>query len=299
MAWHPFRNIWLKVAALVLGTLLWFTVSGQQVERKVPGVQVSYRNVPPSLQITDQVDSVDVHVRGVESQITALQPGELVVEVDLRGTREGSRRLPLRTDLVKTPLGVEVTQIDPGMVPITLETVGSADIPVEPQYEGEPAPGYVITRITVQPAKVTAIGPARRLSSARAITDRVAIAGATANVTARAAVGIADARLRLPEPLSATVTVYIDKSGRRAITARVEVRNLAAGRRARLDTDTVDIVLRGAEGVLAGLDLSTVPAYVDLAGLGPGTHRAPVYLQLDGRFAIDSITPSTVSVRIY
>ena len=36
MAWHPFQHFGLKVAALALGTLLWLTVSGQQVERRVP-----------------------------------------------------------------------------------------------------------------------------------------------------------------------------------------------------------------------------------------------------------------------
>ena len=38
MAWHPFRNFGLKVAALGLGTLLFFTVSGPRVERTISGV---------------------------------------------------------------------------------------------------------------------------------------------------------------------------------------------------------------------------------------------------------------------
>ena len=38
MAWHPLRNLGLKLAALALGTALWFTVSGPQVERNVTGV---------------------------------------------------------------------------------------------------------------------------------------------------------------------------------------------------------------------------------------------------------------------
>ena len=36
MAWHPFRNIGWKVLALILGTLLWFTVSGDlAIEREI------------------------------------------------------------------------------------------------------------------------------------------------------------------------------------------------------------------------------------------------------------------------
>jgi YbbR domain-containing protein len=299
MAWHPFRNIGLKIAAIVLGIALWFTVSGQQVERKVPNVQVSYRNLPASLQITDQVDAVNVHVRGVESQITALQAGELVVEVDLRGTHEGATRMPLRIDQVKAPLGVEVTQIDPGAVPIVLERAGSAEIAVAPQIEGDPAPGYAVTGVTSVPAKVTAIGPERRLTaSARAITDRVSIAGATDSVNAIVNVGIEDARLRLAQPTTARVTVQIEPTGMRTMTTRLELRNPASGRHAAADDDRISLTLRGANRVLADLEPSSVHAYVDLAGLGPGTHTLPVHVELDGRFAIAAITPATLSVRI-
>ena len=71
MAWHPFRNLGLKVAALGLGTLLWFAISGQQVERTVSRVPVVYRNVPTGLQITgDLTEAVTVHVRGSENQIS-------------------------------------------------------------------------------------------------------------------------------------------------------------------------------------------------------------------------------------
>ena len=73
MAWHPFRNLGLKVVALVLGTLLWFTVSGQQAERTLPDVPVVYRNKPANLEITDQTTSVNVHVRGLDSQLRTIQ----------------------------------------------------------------------------------------------------------------------------------------------------------------------------------------------------------------------------------
>ena len=51
MAWHPFRNLGLKTVALVLGSLLWLVVSGQQVERSVR-VPLEYRKKPLGLEIT-------------------------------------------------------------------------------------------------------------------------------------------------------------------------------------------------------------------------------------------------------
>jgi YbbR domain-containing protein len=299
MAWHPFRNLGLKAAALVLGALLWFTVSGQQVERKVPGVQVHYRNLPASLQITNQVQAVDVHVRGVESQITALQPGELIVDVDLRGEGEGSRQLPLRTDQVKAPLGVEVTQVDPVALPIVLEKTGTAQIPVRPQIEGIPAPGFVVTEMTAEPALVTAIGPERRLTAfARAITDRVSVAGATTTVSAVVPIGIEDALLRMQKPQTARVTVRVEPAGTRTIAVKVLARDLPPGRTARIEPETVAITLRGASRILESLDPTSILASVDLAGFTPGVYTPSVSVELDGRFAIAAIKPATVTVRV-
>lgn len=299
MAWNPLRNLGLKVLALGLGALLWFTVSGQQVERKVPGVQIHYRNLPASLQITDQVESVDVHVRGVESQITALLPGELVVEVDLQGEVAGSRQLPLRTDMVKTPLGVEITQVDPGSIPITLETTGSAEISIQPQIEGEPAPGFVVSGITAEPSRIVAIGPERRLTSAaRAVTDRLSIAGANKTISAVVNVGIEDAQLRPAKPQTARVTVQIEPAGSRTITLRLNIRNLGAGLTVQVEPETAAVTLRGASRLLAAIDPASVTAYVDLAGLTAGVYTPPVNVDLDGRFALGGTRPPTVTVRI-
>jgi hypothetical protein len=37
MAWHPLRNVGLKIVALALGTLLWFTVTGEPFEEADSG----------------------------------------------------------------------------------------------------------------------------------------------------------------------------------------------------------------------------------------------------------------------
>jgi len=128
MAWHPFRNLGLKVVALVLGTLLWFTVSGQQAERTLPDVPVVYRNKPPNLEITDQASSVNVHVRGLDSQLRTIQSRDFEARVDLTGARQGAQSFAIRTDQVSAPLGIEVTTVDPGSVLVVLEVSGAVSM---------------------------------------------------------------------------------------------------------------------------------------------------------------------------
>ena len=127
MAWHPFRNIGLKIVALAIGTGLWFVVSGPRVDRVVSAVPVTYRNTPATLDLSNQTQTVDVHVRGVSRQVTSLQPGDLVVAVDLSGRQAGLVELPLRVDQITAPAGMEVVQVDPSVVSLLLEGRDTAE----------------------------------------------------------------------------------------------------------------------------------------------------------------------------
>jgi YbbR domain-containing protein len=212
MAWKPFNHLGLKVAALALGTLLWFMVSGHQIVRRIP-VSVSYSNVPQPLQMTgDQIDDVSVNVRGGDNLVSSLGQGDLRVVVDLNDAHTGTNLLPLRIDQVIAPLGVEVMQVDPPTVTVTLERSGSATWRVAPEIEGVPAAGFVVGRITVEPATATVVGPESRLTTPLSVvTERVSIAGRTASISQDVSIGVADAQLRVRDPRTVRVTVQIER----------------------------------------------------------------------------------------
>jgi YbbR domain-containing protein len=299
MAWHPFRNIGLKVAALGLGTLVWFTVSGPRVERTISGVPVIYRNVPSSLEISDQTEEASVHVRGTDSQIRRLQPGDLVVEIDLAGERPGLVVLPLRTDQVTVPFGIDVTEVSPGAVTLTLEESASVEVPVRPTVDGKPAPGFVEAGITVDPVTVTVVGPARRLkTTTAAITQRVSIEGARETVTQTVTVGVIDPGLRLKEPRTARVTVRIERvEDRTNASAQIVFRGLPKGRRAVASPAAVAVAVRCPAEALARLPQSAWVPFVDVTALKIGDFTLPVHIQnLPNCTA--AVTPAMVAVRI-
>jgi YbbR domain-containing protein len=211
MAWHPFRNLGLKTLAVALGTLLWFTISGYEIERRI-SVPVSYRNVPAPLELTgEQTDRVTVHVRGDDNVVSAITEGSLRVIVDLEGSRAGPNAIPLRTDHVAAPARVEVMQIDPGLVTVMLEQASQITVPVTPTLEGQPAPGYRVGQITVEPERVTIAGPERRLTGTiNVVTERVVLSGRTGRVVQEVAVGVNNPQLRVQSPRTVRVTVQID-----------------------------------------------------------------------------------------
>jgi len=299
MAWHPLRNIGLKALALVLGTLIWFTVSGQQVERPIMDVPVVYVNKPDGFELTDQTPTVDIHVRGLDTQLRTAQPRDFEARVDLTGARQGTQEIPLRTDQITAPFGLEVRDIEPAVVMVLLEVSGAANLAVKPRVEGAPAAGFVVSETTVEPASVTVLGPARRISSVdAATTDRVSIEGATATVAETVNVGVPDAGLRLKQPTTARVVIKIEPAGERMFAAaRVSVRNLGSGLHPEVDPAVVSVLLRGARSVLARLVTTSVVPYVDVTNLGPGRHEVPVVFDPIGTLTA-VVRPATVTVNI-
>ncbi len=300
MAWHPFRNFWLKIVALVLGTLLWMTVSGQQAERRITGVPVVYHHKPPGLEITDQASVVDINVRGLDSQLRSILPRDFEARVDLTGGHPGAQSFPVRTDQVAAPLGVEVTQVEPGEILTVLEEAGTSPVPVRPLIEGTPAAGYVVSETHVEPAIVTIVGPRRRVAGAvAATTDRVSIQGASATVTQNVSVGVPDSALRLKEATTARVTVRIEQADERTFpTIRIDVRNLEPRLRGEANPEVVAVQLRGAKSLLDRIDAGDVEAYVDVTGLGPGRHEVPVLVDARGTLVVSSVRPAQITVNI-
>ncbi len=306
MAWHPFRNVGLKIAALGLGTLLWITVSGHLVQRSV-AVPLVYRNVPASVEITgEQLEETTVQVRGPSTQVSGLQPGkDLFAVLDLTGARPGPPRpFPLRTDDVVAPIGVQVTQIDPPTVTLTLERSATAVVPVTPTIDGQPASGFVVGEVSVDPATVTIVGPESRVRELpNAVTELISIDGAAAPLTRTVRIAVADAEVRVLEPRSARVRIGIipasSAQGERLVGAQVvEVRGLPKGRSAQVSPEAVDIQIRGPRGQLEQLSEHAITPYVVVSKAAPETQQLPVQVDLPEGFTLGSVQPASVAVRI-
>lgn len=210
MAWRPFRNFGLKLAALALGALLWYMVSGQQAERRVR-VPLEFRKLPASMEIIgDAPDTVEVVIRGLSSQISRLELGDVVAFIDLTDARPGAEVFSLRPHQVIVPFGVEVTRVDPSEVTLSFDASGTATVPVAPNIEGTPAPGYVVGDVSVEPKEVAVVGPLSRVKALKsATTERISVEGKKATVTVTVAIGVSDGAVRLREARTARVTIHI------------------------------------------------------------------------------------------
>ncbi len=74
MQLHPFKNLTLKLVALILAIIIWFLVVGEQKSEVRLTVPLELRNLPTDLEITQSVSQVEITLRGFSSFVKRLTP---------------------------------------------------------------------------------------------------------------------------------------------------------------------------------------------------------------------------------
>jgi YbbR domain-containing protein len=257
---------------------------------------------PAGLELLGDVPTTaDVRVRGASGTLSRLSPGDIVAVLDLRGARPGERLFHLTPEQVRAPFGVEVLQVTPPTVAVVFETTASRTVPIEPDVEGKPAPGYTVGKVLVTPPRVEVEGPEsaiRRVTEA--LTEPVSVADAQQRVQETVNVGTLDPALRVKTLRTATVTVEIVPAPlEQTVRNRpVHLRGLAPNLAATAAPSDVDVTLRGSREALARVRPDDATAYVDLDGLGAGNYMVEVKAESSRDAGVTRIQPEIIQVRI-
>lgn len=299
MAIVGFRHFGLKIVSVALATLLWFAVAGEQIVERALRIPLEFTNVPSRLEIVgDPPDVVDVRVRGSSGALSRIAAGELVAVLDLQTAREGPRLFHLSATAVRAPFGVEVVQVTPSNFYMTFEPSSTKLVPVMPEVEGEPAPGFEIAAITSQPPSVEVEGPRSAVAALKsAVTEPVSANGATEPVVEEVSVGVSDPSVRLREPAPVRVTVNVRPAQLQWAVAGIAVKALNGSGRVTVTPAQVTVHVRGPRDAM-GADAAAFDASVDVGGLRPGDYRLPVRVALPARLGMTRVDPDEVRVRI-
>jgi YbbR domain-containing protein len=298
----PFRHFGLKILSLGFGLLLWMAVSGEEIVERGLRVPLELQQFPAGLELQGETPTtVDVRVRGASGALSRVAAGDIVAVLDLRSARAGQRLFHLTPEQVEAPFGVEVVQVAPTTVAMTFESSSSRRVPVLPDVDGKPAPGYVVGKISVQPEAVEVVGPESAVARVvQAITEPVLVAGARDRVQGLVTVGLLDPALRVKGSRTAAVTVQVLPAPLEHTVhgVAVHLRNLAAKLRGEAAPSIVSVTLRGTQEGLNGIGADDVAAYVDLAGLGAGSYMLTVRADASRDAGVLRIQPTIIQVRL-
>jgi YbbR domain-containing protein len=298
----PIRSIGLKFLSICIAALLWLVVAGDRVVERALRVPIEFQNLPQGLELVgDQLETVEVRLRGSSGALGRLDTAETSAVIDLRNARPGRRLFHLTGAQITVPYGIEVMQVAPATLSMEFENSAVRVLQVRPSLEGRPAPGYEVQSVKSDPATVEVIGPESSLRGLEeAMTEPISISDATTPVNELVTVGVADPSVRLRAPQTTTVTVQFGPGSTTKTLTNVPVTVTNADQRVRVRVipPSLSISLKGTRETVQALTSESIAALVDVAGLPVGEQFVEVKVQTIQGVTIESVAPRNVRVRI-
>lgn len=260
-------------------------------------------------------DQTLIEVSGPKSVVERI--GYAGVEIDVTGaTNNLSANVDITLyDKEDVPMEQKSIKKNVDYVHMTVEVLATKEVPVEVNYMGVPADGFMATGVVLsEPASVKIAGTSSALSNMNKISipeDRLNITGESSDMT-----DIINLREYLPDNIrladsgfngKATVTIFIEPIVEKTLEVPVEnvtITNLPEGLEAQIPEDMTLYTLRvsGLDALITPLRQTAVRGNIDIAAwmekqkitaLTPGTYTVPIVFDL-----AEEISRNDVSVRL-
>ncbi|HUD67766.1 MAG TPA: CdaR family protein [Candidatus Sulfotelmatobacter sp.] len=210
------HNFWLKALSLLLAAGLWWQISPDEQPAEVSlHAPVVFQHVPEHLEISSEtVPEAQIRVKGPERVIRQLQGSEVHAEIDLRDAKGGERTFDLTSQQVRHPSDVTVMQVVPSQLHLSFDTRLTRDVEIHPRVTGNFAAGEQITKVEVDPPRITITGPKHHVEKVdAATTDPLDATGTRGSAVFTTNVYVPDPLVQVVQPTSIRVTVMVEKVG--------------------------------------------------------------------------------------
>ncbi len=149
------KNWGLKLLSLILATLLWVFVVGEQQSEVGYTVPLELKSIPSGLMVANEVPSlVDVRIVGPRTLLMNLSPKNVGITVDLGDLEAGLTSFKRLDERLNIPSGLKVTRLSPSYVDVKLERVRTRMVPVRVVLRGEADEGHQLGQVRASPARV-------------------------------------------------------------------------------------------------------------------------------------------------
>jgi hypothetical protein len=210
------ENLGLKLLSVALAVFLWAVVVGEQKVEVTMNIPLEVKGLPSDMvMVNEPVDTLEVRVRGPKTLVNTLSAGEMGLEGLSKNFVEGDNLIDIRPGMIRVPRGIAVVDVNPHRVRVILDAIAEREVEVSPRIEGEPAKGFVVTRVTSSPPRVRMAGPKNDLRRlARVYTVPINLEGQAASFSTRAMLEPVGRQVRVLDdtPIIVAVEIGMKKS---------------------------------------------------------------------------------------
>ena len=296
------ENLGLKLLSLFIAVLVWFHAVTEKKYSVTRPVELEFKNIPAELQIiTTPPESIMVTMRAKGKTLIELKFFKPVAVLNLSRAREGKNRFVITPQNIKIPndLNVEIEDIKPAYIDITLARKVKRKVRVIPLITGLPADDFAVSEIKVvypENGKATIEGPRIWLRGVTHVfTDSIPISRLRKDSVFTAKI-IPPHKGVLVIPETARVFINLEKKASASIKIPISFKNVKRNYKLEASSYYLNVYISGAESVLK--DSTRISASINLKGFPPGDYLLKPDIQKPPLIKIDSIAPYEVMVKL-
>jgi YbbR domain-containing protein len=280
----------------------------QLISRTVPitleitgNLPFSFERGEPTIRQSDTGDLIaQVELTGPQSRVERVVAARAVANVEqLRVSYDAPVQL---TPIDERDDPVEGVRVIPAAVRVLIpinSVVGLRLVPIAPVIVGNPAAGYAVAAVDVDPPLITLTGSSGPLNAVSSLsTTLIDLSGASSTLeTTVPIIFPSGTSAQAGQPTQARVTIRLDPVDRPfqiQLPAQVNVLGANNGLLISANPSVVSVDLAGPVSALNALAQQTVRADVDVTGLGPGTYTLTATLDLPANVSLVGDPPGIV-----
>lgn len=184
------NNTMTKIISVIIAVIIWMYVIGEvnpEIVSEIKNVEVKLVNVEKLAQsglvIMDQdYYSVNIKVRGRRSEILNITPSDINAIADMRGFGKGQNSVPVEINLSSN---YQLEGINPTQLKVTIDEVVSRPKPVEIEFTGTAASGYIQGTPTVSTPEILVSGPETYVESVSKLVATISLNDTIADISKR------------------------------------------------------------------------------------------------------------------
>ena len=244
---------------------------------------------------------ITVTVSGPSTQVDQVSVAN--AQVYLRNAKNQVERTEVLSALDAQGQALSRVSVDPQRVRVVVpveEWPGRKEVAVRVSLEGQPAAGYHLSSVRVNPSTVVLLGSADVLGAVPGFveTEPVSLTDATSEIQRRVSLIVPDNVTVLEgEAIDVTASIAPIEGG---TTVRQEpvIQGVGPGLEASVGLDTIEVILSGPLPLLESLGADDVFVILDLTGLLAGVHTVTPRVVVPDQIRSEGVIPQQVEVVI-
>ena len=292
-------NLSYKASALLLGSLLWYFVQGEEIVEVNRKIAVNFIVDAGLIVKGSKTRYLEATIKGPRVLHSYYTSQPIEAQLIIPKGKMGAHEFRIEKHMIEgwNPK-LDIVIHDP-VVSLFIDQKISRSIPIKAMTQGLPGSGMTVEKIELKPNSVLLSGPKSEIDKTPEIsTLPLDVSGIKASQSMETAL-VLDAAKGLtasPERVTAQIQLGESRVNRQFISIPLSMEG--ASKSTAYSPKFVSIVLQGTKKSIEGIQRKEIRAFVDASELPPGSHRRKIQVKIPVDTTLIETTPGEALVEI-